>query len=52
MKNSLTQNDLKCGMVAYEVTELSIRTNLMYILIGIYIKNVLTTRNLTKGVMI
>lgn len=26
MKNSLTQNDLKCGMVAYEVTELNIRT--------------------------
>ena len=26
MKNSLTQNDLKCGMVAYEVTELSIST--------------------------
>ena len=26
MKNSLKENDLKCGMVAYEVTELSIST--------------------------
>ena len=26
MKNSLTQNDLKCGMIAYEVTEMCIRT--------------------------
>ena len=26
MKNSLTQNDLKCGMIAYEVTTLHIRT--------------------------
>ena len=26
MKNSLTQNDLKCGMIAYEVTELHITT--------------------------
>lgn len=26
MKNSFTQNDLKCGMVAYEVTELSLTT--------------------------
>lgn len=26
MKNSLTENDLKCGMVAYEVTELCINT--------------------------
>ena len=26
MKNSLTQNDLKCGMIAYEVDELSLTT--------------------------
>ena len=26
MKNSLTQNDLKCGMIAYEVSTLNIRT--------------------------
>ena len=26
IKNSLTQNDLKCGMIAYEVTELYINT--------------------------
>ena len=26
MKNSLTQNDLKCGMIAYEVNEMCIRT--------------------------
>ena len=26
MKNSLTQNDLKCGMIAYEVTALYINT--------------------------
>ena len=26
MKNSLTQNDLKCGMIAYEVSTLRIRT--------------------------
>ena len=26
MKNSLTEKDLKCGMIAYEVTELRIRT--------------------------
>ena len=26
MKNSFTQNDLKCGMIAYEVTELRMRT--------------------------
>ena len=26
MKNSLTQNDLKCGMIAYEVNETYIRT--------------------------
>ena len=26
MKNSLTENDLKCGMVAYEVNELYIQT--------------------------
>ena len=26
MKNSLTENDLKCGMVAYEVTELYMNT--------------------------
>ena len=26
MKNSLTENDLKCGMVAYEVTTLYINT--------------------------
>ena len=26
MKNSLTENDLKCGMIAYEVTELYINT--------------------------
>ena len=26
MKNNLTQNDLKCGMIAYEVTELYINT--------------------------
>ena len=26
MKNSLTQNDLKCGMIAYEVTTLHILT--------------------------
>ena len=26
MKNSLTQNDLKCGMIAYEVNKLYIRT--------------------------
>ena len=26
MKNSLTQNDLKCGMIAYEVNKVCIRT--------------------------
>ena len=26
MKNSLTENDLKCGMIAYEVTELYMNT--------------------------
>ena len=26
MKNSLTQNDLKCGVIAYEVNEIYIRT--------------------------
>ena len=26
MKNNLTQNDLKCGMIAYEVNEVCIRT--------------------------
>ena len=26
MKNSLTEKDLKCGVIAYEVTELRIRT--------------------------
>ena len=26
MKNSLTQNDLKCGMIAYEVNKMCIRT--------------------------
>ena len=26
MKNSLTQNDLKCGMIAYEVTEIRFNT--------------------------
>ena len=26
MKNSLTENDLKCGMVAYEVNKMCIRT--------------------------
>ena len=26
MKNNLTQNDLKCGMIAYEVTKLYMNT--------------------------
>ena len=26
MKNRLTQNDLKCGMIAYEVTEIRLKT--------------------------
>ena len=26
MKNNLTQNDLKCGMIAYEVNKMCIRT--------------------------
>ena len=42
MKNSLTENDLKCGMVAYEVTELYINTVLF--VSDVYISKSMNTK--------
>ena len=42
MKNSLTQNDLKCGMIAYEVTALYINTVLF--VSDVYISKSMNTK--------
>ena len=42
MKNSLTQNDLKCGMIAYEVTALYINTVLF--VSDVYLDNDLNSK--------
>ena len=42
MKNSLTENDLKCGMVAYEVTALYINTVLF--VSDVYISKSMNTK--------
>ena len=56
MKNSLTENDLKCGMIAYEVTELYINTVLfvsdIYILVKVWVVNVLIISHFTRKMII
>ena len=42
MKNTLTQNDLKCGMVAYEVTKLGISTVLF--VSDVYVSKTMNTK--------
>ena len=42
MKNTLTQNDLKCGMIAYEVTALYINTVLF--VSDVYISKSMNTK--------
>ena len=42
MKNSLTENDLKCGMIAYEVTALYINTVLF--VSDVYISKSMNTK--------